>query len=76
MAPLLSRAARPLGRCAPAPRPFRRRRGEDIVRVGDVVRVEDIVRVGDHLPVKIMDADLPRRLIALSHLRALAPRGG
>ncbi|MEU9032656.1 hypothetical protein AB0D46_35150 [Streptomyces sp. NPDC048383] len=46
------------------------------MRVGDVVRVDDIVRVGDHLPVKIMDVDLPRRRIALPHLRALAPREG
>ena len=38
-----------------------------------VVRVEDVVRVGDGLAVKIVDVDLPRRRIILSHLRALAP---
>ncbi|MFD5933797.1 MULTISPECIES: hypothetical protein [unclassified Streptomyces] len=35
-------------------------------------RPEDVVRVGDGLLVKIMDVDVPRRRITLSHLQALA----
>lgn len=37
-------------------------------------RPEDVVRVGDGLAVKILDVDLTRRRITLSHLRALPPR--
>ncbi|WP_371575761.1 S1 RNA-binding domain-containing protein [Streptomyces sp. NBC_01314] len=39
-----------------------------------VDRPEDVVQVGDTLTVKIVDVDLPRRRITLSHLQALAPR--
>ncbi|MCX5155720.1 S1 RNA-binding domain-containing protein [Streptomyces sp. NBC_00291] len=38
---------------------------------GHVDRPEDVVRVGDGLLVKIMDVDVPRRRITLSHLQAL-----
>ncbi|MET8326553.1 S1 RNA-binding domain-containing protein [Streptomyces sp. NPDC005181] len=40
---------------------------------GHVDRLEDVVQVGDTLTVKIVDVDLPRRRIALSHLLALMP---
>ncbi|MFF2327958.1 MULTISPECIES: S1 RNA-binding domain-containing protein [unclassified Streptomyces] len=43
---------------------------------GHMVRPEDVVQVGDTLTVKIVDVDLPRRRIVLSHLQALAPGGG
>ncbi|WP_345044855.1 S1 RNA-binding domain-containing protein [Streptomyces sannanensis] len=37
---------------------------------GQVDRPEDVVQVGDSLTVKILDVDLPRRRITLSHLQA------
>ncbi|MFE5297925.1 S1 RNA-binding domain-containing protein [Streptomyces sp. NPDC056632] len=40
---------------------------------GLVNRPENVVQVGDTLTVKIMNVDLPRRRITLSHLQALAP---
>ncbi|MFJ3926768.1 S1 RNA-binding domain-containing protein [Streptomyces sp. NPDC090022] len=40
---------------------------------GHVVRPEDVVQVGDTLTVKIVEVDLPRHRITLSHLQALAP---
>ncbi|WP_225840371.1 S1 RNA-binding domain-containing protein [Streptomyces sp. NK08204] len=40
---------------------------------GHVVRPEDVVQVGDTLTVKVVEVDLPRRRITLSHLQALAP---
>ncbi|MFB7360687.1 S1 RNA-binding domain-containing protein [Streptomyces hydrogenans] len=43
---------------------------------GHVDRPEDVVQVGDILTVKIVDVDLPRRRIALSHLQALTPEEG
>lgn len=36
---------------------------------------EDVVEVGDALTVKIIDVDLARRRIALSHVQALATEG-
>ncbi|MFI1282398.1 S1 RNA-binding domain-containing protein [Streptomyces sp. NPDC020858] len=43
---------------------------------GHVSQPEDVVQVGDTLTVKIVDVDLPRRRIILSHLQALAPGEG
>ncbi|MFJ7946273.1 S1 RNA-binding domain-containing protein [Streptomyces sp. NPDC096354] len=40
---------------------------------GHVDQPEDVAQVGDSLTVKIIDVDLPRRRIILSHLQALAP---
>ncbi|MFF3425313.1 S1 RNA-binding domain-containing protein [Streptomyces sp. NPDC002602] len=40
---------------------------------GHVDRPEDVVQVGASLTVKILDVDLPRRRITLSHLQALPP---
>lgn len=39
---------------------------------GHVDRPEEVAQVGDGLTVKILDVDLPRRRILLSHLQALA----
>ncbi|MFF0396851.1 S1 RNA-binding domain-containing protein [Streptomyces sp. NPDC005248] len=39
---------------------------------GHVDRPEEVAQVGDSLTVKILDVDLPRRRILLSHLQALA----
>ncbi|MFF9218969.1 S1 RNA-binding domain-containing protein [Streptomyces viridosporus] len=36
---------------------------------------EDLIQVGNPLLVKILDVDLTRRRIALSHLQALAHKG-
>ncbi|WP_234363519.1 S1 RNA-binding domain-containing protein [Streptomyces sp. TN58] len=40
---------------------------------GHVNGPEEVVQVGDLLAVKIVDVDLPRRRITLSHLQALSP---
>ncbi|MFI1732911.1 S1 RNA-binding domain-containing protein [Streptomyces acidicola] len=40
---------------------------------GQVDRPEDVVQVGGSLTVKILEVDLPRHRITLSHLQAFAP---
>ncbi|MCX4769010.1 S1 RNA-binding domain-containing protein [Streptomyces sp. NBC_01285] len=40
---------------------------------GQVDRPEDVVQVGDSLTVKILEVDLPRHRITLSHLQAFVP---
>lgn len=40
---------------------------------GPVDRPEDVVQVGDSLTVKILEVDLPRHRITLSHLQAFVP---
>ncbi|MEV3952317.1 S1 RNA-binding domain-containing protein [Streptomyces halstedii] len=40
---------------------------------GQVDRPENVVQVGDSLPVKILEVDLPRHRITLSHMQAFAP---